>query len=45
MVAEVDNEEKGDIEIVNEKFDEPIDDISSIAFTKSYGGEEKEQKI
>ena len=35
IVAEADNEEKVDIEIVNEKVDESIDDISSVAFAES----------
>ena len=35
MVAEADNEEKVDIEIVNKKVDESIDDISSVAFAES----------
>ena len=35
MVAEADNEEKAYIEIMNEKVDESIDDISSVVFTES----------
>ena len=45
MVAEADNEEKVDIEIVNEKVEESIDDISSVAFAESDDEEEKEGKI
>ena len=41
MVAEADNEEKVDIEIGNEKVNEPIDDISSVAFAESDDDEEK----
>ena len=45
MVAEADNEEKVDIEILNEKVDEFIDDISSVAFAESDDEEEKEEKM
>ena len=45
MVEEADNEEKVDIEIVNEKVDESINDISSVAFAESDDEEEKEEKI
>ena len=45
IVAEADNEEKVDIEIVNEKVDESINDISSVAFAESDDEEEKEEKI
>ena len=45
MVAEADNEEKVDIEIVNEKLEESIDDIFSVAFAESDDEEEKEGKI
>ena len=45
MVAEADNEEKVDIEIVNEKVEESIDDIFSVAFAESDDEEEKEGKI
>ena len=41
MVAEADNEEKVDIEIINEKLDESIDDISSVAIAESDDEEEK----
>ena len=44
MVEEADNEEKVDIEILNEKVDESIDDISSVAFAESDDEEEKEEK-
>ena len=46
MIAEADNEEKVDIEIVIviviiiEKVNEPIDDISSVAFAESDNKEE-----
>ena len=40
-VAEADNEEKADVKIVNEKFNEPINDISTVAFTESDDEEEK----
>ena len=39
------NEEKIDSKIINKKFDEPIADISSVAFTESDEEEEKEGKI
>ena len=45
IVAEVDNEEKVNIEIAKEKVDEPIDDISSVAFTESFNEKEKEQNV
>ena len=41
IVAEADNEVKVDIEIVNEKVDESIYDISSVAFAES----DEEEKI
>ena len=41
IITEADNEEKVDIKIENEKFNEPIDDISSVAFTESDYEEEK----
>ena len=47
MVSEADNEEKVDIEIVNvnvnEKVEESIDDISTVAFAESDDEEEKEE--
>ena len=45
IVAEADNEEKVDIEIVNKKVEESIDDISSVAFAESDDEKEKEEKI
>ena len=45
IIAEADNEENVIIEIVNEKIDESIDDISSVAFAESDDEEEKEEKI
>ena len=44
MAPEADNEENVNIEIVNEKFDENIDDISFVAFAESEDEEEKEEK-
>ena len=45
MAPETDNEENVNIEIVNEKFDESIEDIYSVAFAESNDEEEKEEKI
>ena len=45
IVAEADNEEKVDIEIVNKKVEESIDDISSVAFAESDDEKAKEVKI
>ena len=45
MAPEADNEENVNIEIVNEKFDESIDDISFVAFAESDEEEVKEEKI
>ena len=45
MAPEADNEENVNIEIVNEKFDESIDDISSVAFAESDEEEVKEEKL
>ena len=46
IVAEADQMvEEVDIEIVNEKVDESINDISSVAFAESDDEEEKEEKI
>ena len=45
MVAEADNEEKVDIEIVKEKVEESIDDISLVAFAESDDEEEKEENF
>ena len=45
MAPEADNEENVNIEIVNEKFDESIDDISSVAFAESDEEEVKEEKF
>ena len=45
MAPEADNEENVNIEIVNEKFDEFIDDISLVAFAESDEEEVKEEKI
>ena len=45
IVAEADNKEKVNIKIVNKKIDEPIDDISSVAFIESDDEEEIEEKI
>ena len=45
MVAEADNEEKVDTEIVNEKVDKFINDISSVAFAESDDEEENKEKM
>ena len=45
MVAEADYEEKVDIEIVNEKVNESIDDISSVKFAESNDEEEKNYRV
>ena len=45
MVEEADNEEKVYIEIVNEKVDESINDISSVAFAESNDEEKKKKKF
>ena len=44
MAPEADNEENVNIEIVNEKFDESIDNISSVEFAESDEEEVKEEK-
>ena len=45
MVVKIDNQEKVDIEIMNEKADEPINDISSVVFSESDDEEEKEENF
>ena len=45
IIAEAGNSKKVDIKIVNEKVDEPIDDISSLVFAESDEEEEKKKKF